>query len=181
MNCFCFPKNYQKLAFSLTAITPFIMIIFMINLEHIFRLVFIMLALSMYVFSGLQLTRRKGWYCQNKNNNWVSFSIVFLHYIPKIWFCLFQNNLPLQVIILPGQVTRRYSVKKMFLKISQNSQENTCARVSLLMKLQSWPATSLKKRLWHRRFPVNFEKFLRTLTFIEHLWWLLLYCTMNTT
>ena len=37
------------------------------------------------------------------------------------------------------------------------------------------PATLLKKRLWHRRFPVNFVKFLRTLFLTEHLWWLLLY------
>ena len=36
------------------------------------------------------------------------------------------------------------------------------------------PATLLKKRLWHRCFPVNFVKFLRTPFFIEHLWWLLL-------
>ena len=35
-------------------------------------------------------------------------------------------------------------------------------------------ATLFKKRLWHRCFPVNFSKFLRTLFFIEHLWWLLL-------
>ena len=27
-----------------------------------------------------------------------------------------------------------------------------------------------KKRLWHRCFPVNFAKFLRTLFFTEHLW-----------
>ena len=40
----------------------------------------------------------------------------------------------------------------MFLKIYQNSQENTCARASFL----------LKKRLWHRCFPVNFAKILRT-------------------
>ena len=31
-----------------------------------------------------------------------------------------------------------------------------------------------KKRLWHRCFPVNFDKFLRTPFFIEHLCWLLL-------
>ena len=31
---------------------------------------------------------------------------------------------------------RRSSAKKVFLKISQNSQENTCARVSFLIKLQ---------------------------------------------
>ena len=32
-------------------------------------------------------------------------------------------------------VVQRCSVKKMFLKISQNSQENTCVRVSFLIKL----------------------------------------------
>ena len=32
----------------------------------------------------------------------------------------------------------------------------------------------LKNRLWHRCFPVNFAKFLRTPFFTEHLWWLLL-------
>ena len=36
------------------------------------------------------------------------------------------------------------------------------------------PATLLKKRLWHRCFPVNFAKFLRTPFPTEHLWWLLL-------
>ena len=30
------------------------------------------------------------------------------------------------------------------------------------MKKGVWLATSLKKRLWHRCFPVNFAKFLRT-------------------
>ena len=34
-------------------------------------------------------------------------------------------------------VVQRCSVKKMFLEISQNSQENTCARVSFLIKLQT--------------------------------------------
>ena len=63
-------------------------------------------------------------------------------------------------------VMRRCSVKKVFLEISQNSQENTCARVSFI----------LKERLWHKCFPVNFAKFLRSpFSFlIEHLWCLLL-------
>ena len=30
------------------------------------------------------------------------------------------------------------SVKKVFLEISQNSWENTCAKVSFLIKLQTW-------------------------------------------
>ena len=34
-------------------------------------------------------------------------------------------------------VVQRCSVEKVFLEISQNSQENTCARVSILMKLQA--------------------------------------------
>ena len=35
-----------------------------------------------------------------------------------------------------------------------------------------------KKRLWHRCFPVNFPKFLRTPILTEHPWWLLL-CSMQ--
>ena len=58
---------------------------------------------------------------------------------------------------------QRCSIKKVFLKISQNSQENICAIVSFFNKVASpRPATLLKKRLWHRCFPVNFAKFLRT-------------------
>ena len=37
-------------------------------------------------------------------------------------------------------------------------------------------ATLLKKRLWHRCFPVNFAKFLRTPFLTEHLWLLLFFC-----
>ena len=37
-------------------------------------------------------------------------------------------------------VAQRCSVKKVFLEILQNLQENTCARVSLLIKLQARPA-----------------------------------------
>ena len=35
-------------------------------------------------------------------------------------------------------------------------------------------ATLLKKRPWHRRFPVKFAEFLRTPFLTETLWWLLL-------
>ena len=66
--------------------------------------------------------------------------------------------------------TRDVLLKKVFLKFLQNSQENTCVRVSFLIKLQARPATVLKRRLWHRLFPVNFAKFLRTPFFTEHHW-----------
>ena len=36
------------------------------------------------------------------------------------------------------------------------------------------PGTLLKKRLWHRCFPVNFAEFLRKTFLTEHLRWLLL-------
>ena len=47
---------------------------------------------------------------------------------------------------------------KVFLEISQNSQENTSAKASYLIKLQA---------SWHRCFLVNFVKFLRTPFFTE--------------
>ena len=72
-------------------------------------------------------------------------------------------------------VLQKCSVKKVFLEISEHSQENTCARVSFFNKVAGLkPATLLKKRLWHRCFPMNAVKFLRTPFHIEHLWWLLL-------
>ena len=43
----------------------------------------------------------------------------------------FSNTSDAEAVVL------RCPVKKVFLKISQNSQENTCARVSLLIKLQA--------------------------------------------
>ena len=65
----------------------------------------------------------------------------------------------------------RCSVKNIFLEISQSSQENTCARVSFI----------LKETLWHKCFPVDFAKFLRTpFPFrIEQLWWLLLFLVIS--
>ena len=65
----------------------------------------------------------------------------------------------------------RFSIEKVFLEISQNSQENTCARVSFLIKLQAEPA---RVQAWGRSFPVNFAKFLREPFLTEYLQWLLL-------
>ena len=41
-------------------------------------------------------------------------------------------------------VVRRCPVEKVFLKISQNSQENTCARASFSIKLQAASASKMK-------------------------------------
>ena len=51
-------------------------------------------------------------------------------------------------------------MNKVFLKISQNSQENTCAGVSLLIKLQTLAQV----------FSSEFCIFLKAFFFSEHLW-----------
>ena len=48
---------------------------------------------------------------------------------------------------------QRCYVKKVVLKISQLSQENTCIGVSFLIKLQVF------RKLQYRYFPVKFAKF----------------------
>ena len=72
-------------------------------------------------------------------------------------------------------MARRCSEKKMFLKISQNS-ENACTssvyQSLLLIKLQA--CNFIKKETLTRCFPGNCAKFLRTPFLTEHLWWLLL-------
>ena len=64
--------------------------------------------------------------------------------------------------------TTRCSVRKGVLRISENSQENTCVRVPLLIKLQA-------SGLWHRCFLANFPKFLRT-PFLQYTSGRLLLC-----
>ena len=46
----------------------------------------------------------------------------------------------------------------MFLKISQNSQENTCARASFLLKLQALSSNFIKKETLAQLFPFEFCK-----------------------
>ena len=73
-------------------------------------------------------------------------------------------------------VSWKCSLKKVFLKIPQNSQENKhlCQSLCFSKGAGLRPATLLKKSLWHTCFPVNLVKFLRSPFFIEHPWWLLL-------
>ena len=61
-------------------------------------------------------------------------------------------------------VDQSCSVKKVFSNIWQNSQENTCARVSFLINFLMQPPTLIKNETWHT--PVNFTKFLRKTFYI---------------
>ena len=61
-----------------------------------------------------------------------------------------------------------------FLKISQNSQESTHARVSFLIKLQPEACNFIKKETLAQVFSCEFCEIFKNTIFIEHLWWLLL-------
>ena len=61
------------------------------------------------------------------------------------------------------KVIQRYFVKKRFLKISQNLQvKHLCQSLFFNEIAGLRSATSFKKRLWHRFFPVNFVNIPRT-------------------
>ena len=63
--------------------------------------------------------------------------------------------------IIAETVVQWCSDKKMFLEISQNSQEHSCAKDLFLMKQQMYRVNNfIKKRFWHKYFLVNSAKFL---------------------
>ena len=68
-------------------------------------------------------------------------------------------------------VVQRCSVKKVFLKISQNSQENNRTRASFLNKV--------KKEALARACSCEFYEIFTNTFFIEHLWRLLLLLAVN--
>ena len=68
----------------------------------------------------------------------------------------------------PEAIARRCSLKKVFIEIWQNSQENTCATVTFLIKLQAKACNIIKKETLVQTFSC-FAKLLRTPSFTEHL------------
>ena len=80
-----------------------------------------------------------------------------------LWFVVIGNE------IYTDAVIPRCSTKQTFLKILKNLLENTCAGV-IFNKFASLKVCNfIKKRLYHRCFPVNFAKFLTTPFFTEPL------------
>ena len=57
-----------------------------------------------------------------------------------------------------------------FLEISQNSQESTCARVSFLIKLQAETCSFIKKETLAQVFSCEFYEISKNTFFTEHLW-----------
>ena len=89
-------------------------------------------------------THLQEWTLFPRMNFIVFFSLYFLDYVLKYfrepswnWSHLVQVN-RWWIANIPEEVVRRCSVKKVFLKISQTSQQNTCVRVSFLIKLKTW-------------------------------------------
>ena len=66
------------------------------------------------------------------------------------------TRIPYSAVLITEAVVQRCSVKKVFLKFSQNSQGNMCARASFFNKV------------------ADLSKFLRKHIVIVHLWWLIL-------
>ena len=60
--------------------------------------------------------------------------------------------------------------KKVFFEISQNSDENTCTRVSFLIKLQASGLQLIKKETLAQVFSCKFCEISKKTFFTEHLW-----------
>ena len=93
--------------------------VFISNFEYILHLYLVLLLqpLNMYIFAG--------WQSSLFYKNCKQYSKII-------------NRTHMGLISSYDRSTQQTcSLKKLFLKISQNSQENTCARVSFLMKLQA--------------------------------------------
>ena len=77
---------------------------------------------------------------------------------------------------------QRCSMKKGVLRIfAKFTGKQLCQSLFFNKVAGPRPATLLKKRLWHRCFPVNFTKFLRSSFFTEHLWMTASDMTINKT
>ena len=73
---------------------------------------------------------------------------------------------------LYNNTNARSSRPEVFLEISKNSQKNTCARVSFLIKLQA--CNFIKKETLAQVLSCEFWEISKNSFFTEHFWWLLL-------
>ena len=84
--------------------------------------------------------------------------------------CSFGVKLTIQIQKQPPEMCYKKGVLKIFCKIHRKTpvSESLFNKVARLR-----PATLIKKKLWHKCFPVNFAKFLRT-PFLQNTPWRLL-------
>ena len=112
-------------------------------------------------------TKVFGRYNETKNANFVRYHLQ--KQLSSIYFCNLQAN-KLKVRSSRPNVFCEKDVLGNFTKFTRKHlrQSPFFNKVAGLR-----PDILLKKRLWHRYFPLNFAKFLRTTFLREHLRWLL--------
>ena len=90
--------------------------------------------------------------------------------LSKTWSTVFQ----LKVLKLRSSRLEVFCKKGFLKNFTRFTGKHLCQRLFFKKVVCLRLATLLKKRLWHRCFPMNFAKFLKTSFLKEHLWWLLL-------
>ena len=95
-----------------------------------------------YLVSRFCSMYEKNYLCtsQIRFDNFTIFSQMKFALTHKMFYCLPKR------VYCPESVVRMCSVKKVFLKMSQNSQENSCTRVSFLIKLLKPEACNFLKK-----------------------------------
>ena len=107
------------------------------------------------------LISKKAWYNFTEKYSKVNIFLAALICLWRTWTSLY----------LTEAAARSVLWIKVFLKISQNSQENTCARVSFLIKLQDWGLQLFEKRdSGSGVFACKFCEISKNTFFTEHLW-----------
>ena len=80
--------------------------------------------------------------------------------------CLFQLIFVFffRYICLRSSCQEVFCEKGVLRNFTKSTRKHLC-QVSFLIKLQTWPVPLLKKRLWHRCFPVNFSEISKNTSF----------------
>ena len=102
---------------------------------------------------------------------WIVVVLVFLPFVRRFLFLYFHSRI---LALTSPCFMIRSSRPEVFCKkgVLRNFPKFTGKH--LCQSLFNKVAGLFKIRLWRRCFPVNFGKFLKTPSFIEHLWWLLM-------
>ena len=91
-----------------------------------------------------------------------SYTIFVLQFI---WWCYIKKA----IFVLIEAATEGVLQEKIFLEISQNSQENTCARVSFLIKSQGSACNFIKKEALGQMFSCKYCEISKFTFLTEHL------------
>ena len=86
-----------------------------------------------------------------------------------LYFCYISINSSWKSFSIIEAVAQRCSIKKVFLEVSQNSQKNTCARVSFLIKLLASAYNFIKKETPAQVFSCEFGEIFKNTSFYRTL------------